>query len=418
MSETHYLDYAATSPLLPAAHDAWEEAQRTLRLTPGNPASLHSGGRAARRMLEDAREKVAHYLGAQRAEVVFTSGATESCALAVVGGARGVHKRDPKRSTVVASRVDHDAVTQQLPVLEERGFTSAFLPVSNTGVSIMNEEDIASDSKNVALYTLPIVSSEIGTYQPVEELVRILSALNDPTALSRPLVHTDAAQALLTYDVNFSSLGVDMLSLGGHKIGGPVGIGVLLVKRGVPLISDRPGGGHERGIRSGTPDVAGAASLAAALAEGVSQRGAHCQHMANLREHLLQGLPADVQVTVPQEAASPAIVHLSLPTLHPEAVLMAMDMAGVWVSAGTACHAGVTRPSQIVMALGRSQEQALGVLRVSMGPLSTKEDIDAFLRVLPQALAAGQALDRREQKKTVRAAAAVADSASWGVQDI
>ena len=159
------------------------------------------------------------------------------------------------------------------------------------------------------------------------------------------------------------------------------------------MTTDRPGGGHERSIRSGTPDVAGACALGAALTEVVAERAAFAAHAANVRAHLLSHLPEGTYPTVGETASSSAIIHLSLPTARPEAVLMAFDMAGIAVSAGSACHAGVTRPSEIVMAMGRSEEQALGVLRVSLGHETTRDDIDAFLAALPVAIRAGAALD-------------------------
>ena len=159
------------------------------------------------------------------------------------------------------------------------------------------------------------------------------------------------------------------------------------------MTTDRPGGGHERSIRSGTPDVAGACALGAALTEVVAERAAFAARAADLRTHLLSHLPEGAYPTVGETDSSSAIIHLSLPTARPEAVLMAFDMAGIAVSAGSACHAGVTRPSEIVMAMGRSEEQALGVLRVSLGHETTRDDIDAFLAALPVAIRAGAALD-------------------------
>lgn len=163
------------------------------------------------------------------------------------------------------------------------------------------------------------------------------------------------------------------------------------------MVTDRPGGGHERGIRSGTPDVAGACALASALEFAVEHRLERVQRAQQLRERLISGLPQGVRLSVDPATASAAIIHLLIPTHHPEAVLLAMDMAGVDVSAGSACHAGVTRPSRVVMALGYSENQALGVLRVSTGLETTVEDIDAFLSALPAAIRAGQALDERDR---------------------
>ena len=375
-----YLDHAATTPLRECALDAWTRVQRDLAQSPGNPAALHFGGRRARRMLDDAREQVAEALGADIHEVVFTSGATESDALGVVAAARGARAREESRALIVVSGVEHDAVAHQREVVCRDGFDWEVLPV------VSGHDAPPSWDGRLAVASMALVSSEIGTIQPVADCVVLAHRAGG-------LVHSDAAQALSTVDVSFAGLGLDLMSVGGHKIGAPAGIGALLVRRGIPMVTDRPGGGHERSIRSGTPDVAGACALAVALTEVVSERAAFAARAADLRAHLLANLPDGVSPTVGESASCPAIIHLSLPTARPEAVLMAFDMAGIAVSAGSACHAGVTRPSDIVMAMGRTEEQALGVLRVSLGRETTRDDIDAFLSALPAAMRAGAALD-------------------------
>ena len=385
-----YLDHAATTPLRECALDAWTRAQCDLAATPGNPAALHFGGRRARRMLDDAREQVARALGADIHEVIFTSGATESDALGVMAAARGMRGRDGERDLIVVSGLEHDAVAHQREVASREGFSWDVLPVDAGGVSILPGESgddvpVAWNAR-LALGSMTLVSSEIGTIQPIADFAELMHA-------SGGLVHSDAAQGIPTLDVSFAELVLDLMSVGGHKVGAPAGIGVLLARRGIPMTTDRPGGGHERSIRSGTPDVAGACALAAALTEVVAERSAFAARAADLRAHLLSHLPEGTYPTVGESASSSAIIHLSLPTARPEAVLMAFDMAGIAVSAGSACHAGVTRPSEIVMAMGRSEEQALGVLRVSLGHETSRDDIDAFLAALPGAIRAGAALD-------------------------
>ena len=384
-----YLDHAATTPLRECALEAWTRAQRDLSASPGNPAALHFGGRRARRMLEDAREQVGACLGADMHEVIFTSGATESDALGVMAAARGMRSRDGARELIVVSGLEHDAVAHQREVASREGFEWEVLPVDAGGVSelpvTVNGARSSWDGR-LALGSMTLVSSEIGTIQPVEEFASRVHA-------DGGLAHSDVAQAITTMDVSFRRMGVDLMSVGGHKVGAPAGIGVLVARRGIPMVTDRPGGGHERAIRSGTPDVAGACALAAALDETARERPVFARRSRELREHLLTHLPLGVEATVEASAASSAIIHLSLPTSRPEAVLMAFDMAGIAVSAGSACHAGVTRPSEIVMAMGRSEEAALGVLRVSLGHDTTYADIDAFLGALPSAIRAGASLD-------------------------
>ena len=390
---SHYLDHAGSTPLAPGVRQAWLDAQDALSRRPGNPAALHAGGRSAKRLLEDARERVGAAVGASRAEVVFTSGATESDALALVAASRGMRGADAGRVDVWMSPVEHDAVYEQREVLRREGFTPQIFAVNSSGR--VEYTDLGpAEFERAALMSMTWVCSELGTIEPVGEFA---SFIHDVRADQAPLLHSDAAQAIGYCDVNFAQSGLDLLSIGGHKVGAPVGTGALIVRRGIKMVTDRPGGGHERGIRSGTPDVAGACALATALEFAVEHRLERVQRAQKLRERLISGLPQGVRLSVDPATASAAIIHLLIPTHHPEAVLLAMDMAGVDVSAGSACHAGVTRPSRVVMALGYSENQALGVLRVSTGMETTVEDIDAFLRALPAAIRAGQALDERDR---------------------
>lgn len=390
---SHYLDHAGSTPLAPGVRQAWLDAQDALSRRPGNPAALHAGGRSAKRMLEDARERVGAAVGASRAEVVFTSGATESDALALVAASRGMRGTDARRIDVWMSPVEHDAVHEQGEVLRREGFRPRIFAVNSSGR--VEYSDLGpAEFERAALMSMTWVCSELGTIEPVGEFA---SFIHEARADQAPLVHSDAAQAIGYCDVNFAQSGLDLLSIGGHKVGAPVGTGALIVRRGITMVTDRPGGGHERGIRSGTPDVAGACALATALEFAVEHRLERVQRAQQLRERLISGLPQGVRLSVDPATASAAIIHLLIPTHHPEAVLLAMDMAGVDVSAGSACHAGVTRPSRVVMALGYSENQALGVLRVSTGLETTVEDIDAFLSALPAAIRAGQALDERDR---------------------
>lgn len=390
---SHYLDHAGSTPLAPGVRQAWLDAQDALSQRPGNPAALHAGGRSAKRLLEDARERVGAAVGASRPEVVFTSGATESDALALVAASRGMRRADAGRVDVWMSPVEHDAVSEQGEVLRREGFTPRILAVNSSGR--VEYSDLGqAEFERAALMSMTWVCSELGTIEPVGEFA---SFVHDARADLAPLLHSDAAQAIGYCDVNFAQSGLDLLSIGGHKVGAPVGTGALIVRRGITMVTDRPGGGHERGIRSGTPDVAGACALATALEFAVEHRLERVQRAQQLRERLISGLPKGVRLSVDPATASAAIIHLLIPTHHPEAVLLAMDMAGVDVSAGSACHAGVTRPSRVVMALGYSENQALGVLRVSTGMETTVEDIDAFLSALPAAIRAGQALDERDR---------------------
>ena len=378
-----YLDYAATTPLSVTAERAWLDAQSRLRATPGNPSALHAGGRMASRIVEDARTQIAEALGADRAEVLFTSGATESNALGVIGAARGSATSD--RKTALISAVEHDSVGNLSEAASDLDWR--VMPVSRAGVT-----EIEPISKQVVLASMSVVCAETGIIQPVQSLVE---------AAGGTLVHTDAAQAIGHVPVNFHDLGVDLMTIGGHKIGAPVGTGALFVRRGVKIVTDRPGGGQERKYRSGTVDAAGAAALAAAVVEATSELDDVAKQHRILREYLLDRLQSPVKVTSPAES-SPSIVHLSLPTSHPEALLLAMDQAGVMVSAGSACHSGVTRPSEILLRMGCTEQESLGVLRVSFGRKTAKRDVDSFLHALPAALQAANRMDELDVKKGSR----------------
>ncbi len=374
-----YLDHAATTPLSARAQQAWLEAVGRLQ---GNPSSLHAGGRAARRMLEDARDRIGAALGADKNEVLFTSGATESDALGVLGAARGARAENPARKRIVVSSVEHDAVAEQQGAAELAGFTWDVLPVGQDGKSLVD----VGDPGTVAVASMSLVSAETGIIQPVAQLAE--SGVQT--------VHTDAAQAVGQIPVNFAELGVQLLTVGGHKVGAPVGTGVLVASRATKVVTDRAGGGQERKFRSGTVDVAGACALAAALEEVTQNLQRRMQHAQTLRDALRAGLPTGIRFTS-DALAAPGIVHLSLPTAHPEVLLLMMDQAGIMVSAGSACHAGVTRPSEILLRMGRSEKEALGVLRVSFGTENTVADVDAFLAALPAALEAAQGMDRRDK---------------------
>lgn len=391
-----YLDYAATTPLSKQARAAWLDATDALAKTPGNPNSLHFGGRAARALLEDARERLAGALGCERAEVIFTSGATESAALGVVGGARGragALAANPayQGTLVLGSGVDHPAVLEQRVALERHGIGWKNLPVARDGVTDVSAGAIADAlqgvSATLALATLGLVCSETGVMQPVSELVETVGDLHVGA-----LVHTDATQAVGNIPFSFSELGVDLLTIGGHKFGAPVGTGALIAKRDVALVSDRPGGGQERKIRSGTQDVAGALSLSVAAEAAVVQLAERGRLHNQLRARLHAGLPPTAAFTT-EAATAPSIVHLALPTAHPEVLLMEMDRAGICVSAGSACHAGVTRPSSVLLAMGATPREALGVMRVSFGNETTASDIDRFLAALPHALERANQMD-------------------------
>lgn len=352
-----YLDNAANTTIRPAARqaisDAWEVT--------GNPSSLHASGRAARRVLEEARESVAADLGALPGEVVFTSGGTEANNLALLGMAG--------KGEVIVSAVEHPSVA----ALVERADNVRVAPVDEEGrVRIAEVAQMVRPS--TALVSVMWVNNETGVVQPVEELAALLPVR----------FHTDAVQALGHLPVRF--LG-DLLSLSGHKVGGPVGIGALLVRRGLTLRPPGFGGGQEAKLRSGTVPVALAAGFAAAVHEAVTAQPGEAVRLAGLGERLASGvadLPGVLLTTT--APASPAIIHLVVEGARADDVLLVLDGQGIDASTGSACSAGVHQPSEVLLAMGRSVAAAAGALRFSFGPTTTVADIDRLLGVLPEAI--------------------------------
>lgn len=391
-----YLDHAATTPLRECALQAWVETTRVLGASPGNPNAVHAGGRKAKRMLEDARERLASALGADRAEVVFTSGATESAALGTLGAALGGSFAQSNTASggakrIVVSGIEHPAVAEGRARAEAAGLQWRVMPTTPGGEAVLEPSLLLEDT---ILASLAMVCSETGVIQPVSALVELAQQ-------NKILVHSDATQAVGNLRPNFHGQGLDLMTIGGHKFGAPVGTGALLVKRGIKIQTDRPGGGQERGIRSGTQDVAGAVALAAAAEESMAEVEERRAKHVVLRTELLENLPQDVR---PTELANtvPSIVHLSVKTRHPEALLLELDRAGILASAGSACHAGVTRPSTVLLNMGRSEDEALGVLRVSFGRDSSSEDVRTLIGALPAAVDAAQQLDELDTEGRVR----------------
>ncbi len=393
-----YLDHAATTPMSSAALEAFvAEAGRT-----GNASSLHSAGRAARRAVEESREAVAAALGARPSEVVFTAGGTESDNLAIKGIFWGRRRTDPRRTRVLVSAVEHHAVLD--PAFWLAGHAGAeivLLPVDAEGRLDLEalRAELAAHANEVALVSVMWANNEVGTLQPVREVVRLAHQHGVP-------VHTDAVQAVGQVPVDFASSGVDALTLSGHKLGGPVGVGALLARRDLPLEAVLHGGGQERGVRSGTLDVPAIRALAAAVVDAVEQREERAAATAALRDELVAGVRRVVpqavlrgpDPTAPADPASsgtparlPANAHFTFPGAEGDSLLYLLDSAGVQASTGSACQAGVPQPSHVLLAMGVPEAEARGALRFSLGRTSTRSDVERLVEVLPQVVRRAQA---------------------------
>ncbi|KQR52802.1 cysteine desulfurase [Leifsonia sp. Leaf336] len=382
-----YLDHAATTPLRPEALAAFTDALGLV----GNPSSIHSQGQQARRMLEEAREAVASTLGCDPIEVVFTSGGTEAINLAVKGMFWARNGRDT-RSRILVPGGEHHATIDAVEWLERaEGARPDWLPLDEQGrIRVDAVASALAAPDDVALLTFLSVNNEVGTIQPVAELAALARSAGIP-------VHVDAVAAYGHLPIDFAALGVDALSVSAHKIGGPVGIGALVLGRTSAVVPLIHGGGQQRQVRSGTQDVAAAVAFAAAARAAEAERVEGARRLAALRDRLIRG----VREAVPEAALSgpePARdadgdervasnAHFVFPGAQGDSLLFLLDLAGVSVSTGSACQAGIPEPSHVLLAMGRSEQEARGALRFTLGRTSTDADVDALLAALPGAYA-------------------------------
>ena len=392
-----YLDHAATTPVRPEVAAVVAAAHRTV----GNPSSLHASGRYARKSVEESRERVAAALGARPGDVVFTSGGTESDNLAVKGLFWARRAADPRRVRLLASAVEHHAVLEAVRWLGDvDGADVEWLPVDGRGRLDVGalQSAIDRDPTSVALVTVMWANNEVGTLQPVGEVVAAARRYGIP-------VHSDAVQAVGQVPVDFAASGLAAMSISGHKLGGPMGVGALLVRPEVDLVPVLHGGGQEREVRSGTVDVAGTAGLAEAVVAATDALPQEAQRLAALRSHLVEAVLAavpDAQLNGDpfDKGQLPANAHFSFTGCDADSLLLLLDGAGIECSTGSACSAGVAQPSHVLAAMGVPAELARGSLRFTLGHTSTAADVAALATVIgpvvERARAAGDADRRRE----------------------
>lgn len=381
---TVYLDNAATEPLRPQARDAWLEASVAV----GNPSSIHGPGRASRRILEDARERLAGVLDCDPIEVVLTSGGTESVNLALQGMLAAAVDRG---RGIVAPEGEHHATLDTLAWLETAGRAEVHsVPLDGVGRLDLDAWKVALDRPGTVAATLLAANNEVGTVQPFDDAVAAAARAGVP-------VHLDAVGALGHLPLSFRALrgetsgsaGLVALSVSSHKVGGPVGVGALAVSREARLQALLHGGGQQRGLRSGTPDAAGAAAFAVAAELAEAEREAEGVRVAALRDRLVAGVRAavpDVELLGDPVDRLPGNAHLLFPGAQGETLLFLLDTAGIAVSTGSACQAGVAEASHVVLALGRSAQDASQVLRLTLGRTTTEADVDAAIAAIGPAV--------------------------------
>lgn len=384
-----YLDHAATSPLRPEALAALTEAYREV----GNASSVHGHGQAAKAKLAEARERIAVRLGAEPIEIIFTSGGTESINLALTGGFRA-RQRDADRPVIVAAEGEHHATLDTLEALAARdGAEVRLVPLDAEGRVRLDEfERALADEQRIALVSLIHANNEVGTVQPVRAVTALAHRAGIP-------VHLDAVASLGHLTVDASALGADLLSVSAHKIGGPLGVGVLVARRSVDLAPILHGGSQQRGFRPGTIDVAGALGFAAALDAACEPAALalECARLDALIDELATAVEAIDGVTIRGAALGADLddggviargraagnLHFTVEGCQGDSLLFLLDMAGISVSTGSACQAGVQEPSHVLSAMQVPDDHVHGALRVTLGWTSTREDVTALAKALP-----------------------------------
>jgi cysteine desulfurase len=393
-----YLDHAATTPMLPEAVAAMTEALSTV----GNASALHSSGRRARRVVEESREVIAAALGARPSEVIFTSGGTESDNLAVKGIFWARHNEQPERRRILCGAVEHHAVLDTVEWLEaEYGAEITWLEVDAQGRVSPDtlRAAIASAPESVALATVMWANNEVGTVNPVTELAAVCAEFGIP-------LHTDAVQAVGAVPVDFAESGAAALTLTGHKLGGPYGVGALLLGRDTACVPVLHGGGQERSVRSGTLDVPAIVSFAVAVRASVEAREEYAARVEKLRDELIDAVIREVPDAILNGGSGdrlPGHAHFTFPGSAGDSLLMLLDAKGIECSTGSACTAGVAQPSHVLLAMGADAAAARGSLRFSLGHTSTLDDVTALSReiggVVARARQAGLAGMRKQTQK-------------------
>lgn len=376
MAERIYLDYAATTPVEPRVLEAMRPF---LEDSWGNPSSLHVWGRQARKALDAARATVARCLNAMPEEIIFTSGATEADNMAIFGLAKVL---EAKGKHIITSVIEHPAILNPCQVLEKQGWQVTYLPVDGEGFISLDDLKAALRPETV-LVSLIHGNNEIGTIQDLQAIGSLLRERGI-------LFHTDAVQTVGKIPVDLAALPVDYLSLSAHKIYGPKGVGALYVRPGCPKPAPLLiGGGQEDDFRSGTENLPGIAGLAMALQVATDMLPDESLRLRALQEKFIQAVQAaipDAVLNGPRDVEKrvPGNVHFSFPPGEGEAMVLRLDLKGIAVSSGSACHSAVIEPSRIVKALGKSDEIGRATLRFSLGRHTTQADLDRVLAVLPE----------------------------------
>ena len=377
-----YLDHASTTPVRAEVVEAMSPFYGPRF---GNPSSTHRWGREARAALDEARERVAHCLGAAPDEVCFTSGGTEGDNLAILGGWRVL--RAQGRRAVVSMPTEHKAVLQAVHQAAKEGAEERMLAVEKSGTVRMADAQ-AKIGADTALVSIMWINNETGVIQPIAELAAMTKAAG-------AIFHTDAVQAFGKVEIDARTVPFDFVSVSGHKFGAPKGIGAFYIRRGTPLEPLFFGGSQDRGRRPGTETVASAVGLARAMELALEEREEHWRTLEAMRDRLEQELMAripDALVHGRDAKRAPHILNISVPGTDSESLLMALDLAGVAASSGSACQSGAVEPSHVLRAMGVRADLASAAVRMSLGSLTTDECIDRVAQLFPALIAKARRL--------------------------
>ena len=373
-----YMDYAATTP---TRQEVVNTMLPYMTTNFGNPSSIYTLAQDARNAVDSARKTISQILGSRSSEIVFTSGGTESDNTAIKSVSFAMKHLG---NHIITSMVEHHAVLHTCQQMEQFGFDVTYLPVDHNG-QVRIEDLENSVTENTILVSIMYANNEIGTIQPIKDMVRTVK--NKANELSKTIVfHTDAVQAVGHVDIDVTELGVDMLSMSAHKFYGPRGVGALYVKRGTPFESLLAGGGQERQRRSGTENVPGIVGMAHALQLTHTDRKHESLRISKMRDRVVTELSNSVENLVFNGHPINRLdnnVSVSFKGVEGEPVLMGLDFAGICASSGSACSSASVEPSHVLLAIGRSAEEAQGTLRITLGRDNSEEDIDYLLDVLP-----------------------------------
>jgi len=371
-----YLDYAATTPTHPEVVKAMLPYFTDVF---GNPSSIYSYGQEARGSLEEAREKVASFIGADSDEVVFTSGGTEADNFALKGVA---FANESRGNHIITSPIEHHAVTETGKFLKGRGFEVTYLPVDGYGLVDPADVKKAITDKTI-LISVMYANNEIGTMEPIAEIAKIAREAG-------VYFHTDAVQAAGHIPIDVNELGVDLLAMSAHKVCGPKGVGVLYIRKGTKLISFMHGGDQERKRRASTENLAGIVGFSKAIELARQEMGEEAERLTHLRDQLIEGLLKRIEhshLNGHPRMRLPNNANLSFDYVEGESMVLNLDLEGICVSTGSACSSASLEPSHVLLAIGLAPEQAHGSLRITLGKWTTEEEIGRVLEVLPRIVA-------------------------------